>query len=70
MNIIFLGTPLFAVPSLDILVKNGYTISAVITAPGKPEGRGLKIKESPVKIYADEKGLKTMQTVKLNDREF
>ena len=70
MKIIFLGTPSFAVPSLDILYSNGYTIPAVITAPGKPAGRGLHIKHSPVKIYADEKGIKTFQPLKLNDPEF
>ncbi len=70
MKIIFLGTPDFAVPSLDILVANGYDIAAVITAPGKPAGRGLQIKESPVKKYADSKGIPTLQPVRLSDPEF
>ena len=70
MKIIFLGTPAFAVPSLDILHSNGYSIPAVITAPGKPAGRGLQLKESPVKIYADQHGIKTLQPTKLTDPVF
>jgi len=70
MRIIFLGTPDFAVPSLDILVANGYNIAAVITAPGKPAGRGLQIKESPIKKYADIKGIPAFQPVRLSDPEF
>lgn len=70
MKIIFLGTPGFAVPSLDILVQNGYDIVGVITAPDKPAGRGQKLNESEVKKYAVSKGLKVMQPVKLGDPEF
>ncbi len=70
MKIIFLGTPQFAVPSLDILVKNKYDIAAVITAPGKNAGRGLKIKQSAIKEYADEKGLLTFQPEKFSDTGF
>jgi methionyl-tRNA formyltransferase len=70
MRIIFLGTPAFAVPSLDILVQNGYDVAAVITAPGKQAGRGLQVKQSAIKEYADSKGLKTLQPLKLNDPEF
>ena len=70
MRIIFLGTPAFAVPSLDILVQNGYDIAAVITAPGKQAGRGLQVKQSAIKEYADSKGIKTLQPLKLNDPEF
>lgn len=70
MRIIFLGTPDFAVPSLDILVANGYDIAAVITAPGKPAGRGLQIKESPIKKYADSKGIPALQPVRLSDPQF
>ncbi len=70
MKIIFLGTPEFAVPSLDILVKNGYEIAAVITASGKKAGRGLKVKQPAIKEYADEKGLLTFQPEKLSDTAF
>jgi methionyl-tRNA formyltransferase len=70
MKIIFLGTPGFAVPSLDILVQNGYEIPAVITAPDKPAGRGQKLAESDVKKYAVSKGLNVLQPVKLGDPDF
>ncbi len=49
LRIIFMGTPDFAVPSLEKLVKNGYNIVAVITAPDKPAGRGMKLQASAVK---------------------
>jgi methionyl-tRNA formyltransferase len=70
MKIIFLGTPEFAVPSLDILVKNGYDIVAVITVPDKPAGRGQKLHESDVKRYAVANGIKVLQPIKLSDPIF
>ena len=70
MKIVFLGTPEFAVPSLEILVKNQYNISAVITAPDKKAGRGLNIKASAVKEYAVSAGLTILQPEKLTDPAF
>ena len=70
LRIIFLGTPDFAVPSLDILHKHNFNIVAVVTAPGKPSGRGLQVHESAVKKYAVEKGLKVLQPDKLKNPEF
>ena len=70
MRIVFFGTPEFAVASLDILVKNGYEISAVVTAPDKPAGRGLEIKMSAVKEYARAKNLKILQPENLKSEEF
>jgi len=70
MKIIFLGTPDFAVPSLDILIKNGYEVVAVITAPDKPAGRGQKLNISAVKQYAIDNNLKVLQPVKLGDPDF
>ena len=52
MKIIFMGTPSFAIPSLEALVENGYEIPAVFTQTDKPKGRGNKIAFSPVKEYA------------------
>lgn len=69
-RIIFMGTPDFAVASLDILVQHGYNIAAVITAPDKPAGRGLQLNESAVKQYAVSKGLKVLQPEKLKNPEF
>ena len=66
LKIIFLGTPEFAVPSLDILVKNGYSnnIVGVITSPDSPTGRGQKIQASAVKQYAVANKLKVLQQSK------
>jgi methionyl-tRNA formyltransferase len=65
-----MGTPEFAVESLDILVKNNYKIVGVITVPDKPAGRGQLLQESAVKKYAIEKGLNVLQPEKLKDEKF
>ncbi|MFM2225177.1 MAG: hypothetical protein RJA07_1379 [Bacteroidota bacterium] len=70
MKIVFFGTPDFAVPSLKILVDNGYDIAAVVTVADKPAGRGLQIHQSPIKKYAVENGLKIFQPEKLKDEKF
>ncbi|MCC7466463.1 MAG: methionyl-tRNA formyltransferase [Saprospiraceae bacterium] len=64
-----MGTPEFAVPSLEILLDHGYEILAVVTAPDKPGGR-LGIQDSAVKTFALSRGLKVLQPVKLRDPEF
>ena len=70
MNIVFMGTPEFAVASLKALLDSGCNIVGVVTAPDKPAGRGQKISESAVKKYAAAKGLRILQPVKLKDPEF
>lgn len=65
-----MGTPEFAVPCLDTLIKNNYNVVGVVTVPDKPAGRGQQLHESAVKLYAKEKGLKILQPVKLKDPEF
>lgn len=65
-----MGTPDFAVPSLDILVQHGYTIAGVVTAPDKPAGRGQQLQYSAVKKYALEKELKILQPEKLKNENF
>jgi methionyl-tRNA formyltransferase len=65
-----MGTPEFAVASLDALVKAGFDIVGVITAPDKPAGRGQKLNESAVKQYAVANGLKVLQPEKLKNPEF
>lgn len=69
-KIVFMGTPEFAVASLEALVEAGHNVAAVVTAPDKPAGRGLKLTPSPVKVYAESKGLKILQPQKLRDKEF
>jgi len=69
MRIVFMGTPEFAVPSLEILLDNGYDIPAVITAPDKPGGRhGMQV--SAVKKCALERGLRVLQPEKLKNPAF
>src|ERR1051325_1053446 len=70
MKIVYFGTPEFAVASLDMLVKSGYEIAAVVTAPDKPAGRGLEIKMPAVKEYAREKNLKILQPENLKSEDF
>lgn len=69
MRIVYMGTPEFAVPSLEILLDNGYDIPAVVTAPDKPGGRhGQQV--SAVKKCALERGLYVMQPGKLKNPAF
>lgn len=70
MRIVFMGTPEFAVPSLQILVENGFDVVGVITAPDKPKGRGKKVAISAVKDYALEAGLNILQPTNLKNPEF
>ncbi|MBI4946535.1 MAG: methionyl-tRNA formyltransferase [Bacteroidetes bacterium] len=70
LRIVFFGTPEFAVASLDMLVKNGYNVVGIVTAPDKPAGRGLGLKMSAVKEYANSKNLKTVQPEDLKSEKF
>jgi len=69
-NIVFYGTPVFALESLKAIVEGGYRVAAVVTAPGKPAGRGMKLRVSPVGQYALEQGLRLLQPEKLSDPAF
>lgn len=70
LKIVFLGTPDFAVESLRQIVDNGFNVVGVVTMPDKPAGRGHKMYQSPVKLFALEHGLHLMQPVRLKDQEF
>jgi len=70
MRIIFMGTPDFAVASLEALIQSGEQVVAVVTVPDKPAGRGQKIHESPVKRYALQHRIPVLQPVKLRDEAF
>lgn len=69
MRIVFLGTPLFAVPTLDALVKSNHDIAAVYTQPPRPAGRGQKETPSPVHGYAAAHGLQVLTPASLKDKE-
>jgi methionyl-tRNA formyltransferase len=70
LRIVFMGTPEFAVASLDALVSAGCNVVGVITAPDKPAGRGMQLQGSAVKKYAVEKGLHLLQPEKLKNPQF
>lgn len=70
LRIVFMGTPEFAVASLDALVSAGFSVVGVITAPDKPAGRGMQLQQSAVKKYAVEKGLHIFQPEKLKNPAF
>ncbi len=70
LRIIFLGTPEFAVASLQALVEGGYNVVAVVTMPDKPAGRGHQMQFSDVKKYALSVGLPVLQPEKLKDEAF
>ncbi|MGM5470101.1 methionyl-tRNA formyltransferase [Flavobacteriaceae bacterium LMO-SS05] len=70
LKIVFMGTPDFAAASLQALVQHGYDIVGVITAPDKPAGRGQKLHESAVKVFAMSKHLNILQPSNLKDPHF
>ncbi|MDE6316238.1 MAG: methionyl-tRNA formyltransferase [Muribaculaceae bacterium] len=70
LKIVFLGTPEFAVPSLDAIIRAGHEVAAVVTATDKPAGRGHKLLPSAVKQYATDHGIPVLQPEKLRDQEF
>lgn len=70
LKIVFLGTPDFAVASLDRLVQGGYNVAAVVTMPDKRAGRGHALFQSPVKQYAVAHDLPVLQPEKLKDEAF
>lgn len=70
MRIIFMGTPDFAVPSLEILLDRGHEVVAVVTAPDRPAGRGKKLRPSPVKLVAEQHDVQVLQPEKLRNPEF
>lgn len=69
-KIVFMGTPDFAVSSLDAIVQAGYDVAAVVTVPDRQTGRGLKVTFSPVKEYAIQHNIPILQPEKLRDPEF
>jgi len=69
MNLIFAGTPIFAVPALEALLRAGHRIRAVYTQPDRPAGRGRKLAASPVKQCAQTHGLEIRQPEKISGEE-
>lgn len=69
-RIVFMGTPDYAVPSLEKLIKHGHTIQAVVTQPDRPKGRSKKLVPSPVKRTGIRCGLEVLQPEKASDKAF
>ena len=70
LRIVFMGTPDFAVATLKELLENGCQVVGVVTAPDKPAGRGQKLHQSAVKIFAIQQRLPVLQPEKLKDEAF
>ena len=70
MKIVFFGSPNLAVESLKKILEAGYEVVAVVTAPDKPAGRGMKLKPTAVKEFAQDKGIPVLQPHNLKDEEF
>jgi len=70
LRIIFMGTPEFAIPSLEMLIKNNYHVVAVITSMDKPKGRGRQLSASPVKIFAQHHQIPVLQPKNLKSPQF
>ena len=70
LRLLFMGTSEFAVPSLAILVRNGYMIVGVVTQPDRQRGRGKMVQPSPVRIFAKENHLSVIQVEHVRDKEF
>jgi len=69
LNLVFCGTPRFAVPTLEKLVEAGFNMRLVVTRPDKPRGRGIELAPSPVKQRALESSLTVTQPEKIKDNE-
>jgi methionyl-tRNA formyltransferase len=70
MRIVFMGTPDFAVATLERLIENGFNVRTVVTVPDKPAGRGQKLQSSPVKLCALKNNIPIVQPDKLKDPQF
>lgn len=70
MRIVFMGTPEFAVPSLEALLKSDDQVVGIVTQPDRPKGRGQQLTPSPVKLIAQREGIPLLQPVKMKAPEF
>ena len=70
MRIVFMGTPDFAVPSLEALLKSDDQVVGVVTQPDRPKGRGQEVMFSPVKVVCQREGIPVLQPLKMKDPAF
>lgn len=69
MKVVFMGTPDFAVGALEALTEAGHLITAVVTQPDKPKGRGKEVQMTPVKVCAKKHDIPVFQPVKIKEPE-
>jgi len=69
MRVVFLGTPEIAVPPLELLLDHSHDVQAVFTQPDRPSGRGYRMQPSPVKVYAEKKGIPVFQPEKIRQQD-
>lgn len=69
MRVVFMGTPDFAVGALESLIETGHQVTAVVTQPDKPKGRGKELQMTPVKVCAQKHGIPVFQPVKIREPE-
>lgn len=70
MRIVFMGTPEFAVPSLEALLKTGDQVVGIVTQPDRPKGRGQALTSPPIKLIAQREGIPFLQPAKIRVPEF
>lgn len=70
MRIVFMGTPEFAVPSLEALLKSDDRVVGIVTQPDRPRGRGQRLSPSPVKVIAQREQIPVLQPAKMKDPSF
>ena len=69
MDIVFMGTPDFAVDALEAIIEAGHRVTAVVTQPDKPRGRGKEVQMTPMKVCAEKHGIPVFQPVKIKEPE-
>ncbi|HET9130148.1 MAG TPA: methionyl-tRNA formyltransferase, partial [Terriglobia bacterium] len=70
MRIVFMGTPEFAVPSLEAILRSDNQVVGVVTQPDRPKGRGQQLVSPPVKLVAERAGIPILQPLKIRTPEF
>jgi methionyl-tRNA formyltransferase len=70
VRIVFLGTPAFAVPSLEALIESGHEVVTVVSQPDRPKGRGHQVQITPTRAVANTKGIPVLQPAKIRDEAF
>src|SRR4029079_12009334 len=70
LRIVFLGTPAFAVPSLEALIASPHDVVAVVSQPDRPKGRGQHLQATATKAVADARGIPVLQPAKIRDDAF